>query len=199
MNGKTGRAGHRRISKVFASAAIAAGALILGINTAAGTSPHVTTVVYDNFQAAGGYTLSNYNAKWSNTFGLGDMAATCSDGSPAHGDTRSFAGGDFFINDAPFTCGADFSVFDHLKYIATSNATFPVPSNGSLTFSSDITAQTPGTEVGHVVHGTYGPPGSYPNGAPYAATVLQGQQAGAVMNMINFATGQLFDWFVAGT
>jgi hypothetical protein len=49
------------------------------------------------------------------------------------------------------------------------------------------------------VHGTYGPPGSYPNGAPYSATVLQGRQAGAVMNMINFDTGQLFDWFVSGT
>ena len=47
--------------------------------------------------------------------------------------------------------------------------------------------------------GTYGPPGSYPNGAPYSARVLEGQQAGAVMNVINFATGQLFDWFISGS
>ena len=47
--------------------------------------------------------------------------------------------------------------------------------------------------------GSYGPPGSYPSGAPYSATVLEGQQAGAVMNMINFSTGQLFDWFISGS
>jgi Family of unknown function (DUF6081) len=65
-------------------------------------------------------------------------------------------------------------------------------------FTSDITAETPGTDRnGGTVRGTYGPPGSYPNGAPYTARVLQGQQAGAVMNMVDFATGQLFDWFVA--
>ena len=58
-------------------------------------------------------------------------------------------------------------------------------------------AQDTGLEV-YVVDGTYGPPGSYPNGAPYSATVLQGQQAGAVMNMVDFCTGQLFDWFISG-
>ena len=39
---------------------------------------------------------------------------------------------------------------------------------------------------------------SYPSGAPYSATVLQGQQAGATLHMLDFVTGQLFDWFVAG-
>jgi hypothetical protein len=43
------------------------------------------------------------------------------------------------------------------------------------------------------VHGTY-----VQSGAPYAATVLQGQQAAATLHMIDFATGQLFDWFVSG-
>jgi Family of unknown function (DUF6081) len=33
---------------------------------------------------------------------------------------------------------------------------------------------------------------------PDSATVLQGQQAGAVMSMVDFCTGQLFDWFVSG-
>ena len=116
----------------------------------------------------------------------------------APGDTRSFAGGTFYINDAPFRTSFDFSVFDHLKYIATSNESFAVPERGSVMFSSEITAVTPGTQEGRVVHGTYGPPFSYPAGAPYSATVLQGQQAGAVMNMIDFCTGQLFDWFVSG-
>jgi Family of unknown function (DUF6081) len=158
-----------------------------------------TSVVYDSFQAPGGYTLSDYAAKWANIYGLGDMAESCADGSPAHGDTRSFADGTLYIDDAPFTCGFDFSVFDHLKYIAISNQAFPVPPNGSLTFSSVINAETPGTQSGHVVHGTFGPPGSYPGGDPYSATVFEGQQAGAVMNMINFSTGQLFDWFISGS
>src|SRR6266566_2667950 len=57
----------------------------------------------------------------------------------------------------------------------------------------DIVAETPGTVEGHVVHGTY-----VQSGTPYAATVLQGQQAAATLHMIDFATGQLFDWFVSG-
>ena len=36
-------------------------------------------------------------------FGLIDMGTTCPDGvTPAHGDTRSFATGTFYIDDAPF-------------------------------------------------------------------------------------------------
>ena len=63
---------------------------------AAGTAnaaPPLQTVVYDDFQAAGGYTLGDYGAKWANIYGLGDMAA-------APGDTRSFADGTFSIADA---------------------------------------------------------------------------------------------------
>jgi uncharacterized protein DUF6081 len=176
-----------RLLAALAAAAAATLAAAAG-GTAAATPPH--TIVYDSFSAPGGYTLSNYAAKWSNIYGLGDMAA-----GP---DTRSFADGTFFIDDAPFRTTLDFSVFDHLKYIGVSTQSFPVPALGSVEFSSTISAQTPGTVPGRVVHGSYGPPGSYPAGAPYAATVLQGQQAGAVMNMINFATGQLFDWFVSG-
>ena len=156
-----------------------------------GSASADTKTVYDSFQKKGGYTLADYYAKWSNGFGLGDMGV-------APGDTRSFADETFYIDDAPFRTSADFSVFDHLKYIATSNQAFAVPERGSVEFSSEITAVTPGTIPGHVVHGTYGPPGSYPNGDPYSATVLQGQQAGAVMNMVDFCTGQLFDWFVSG-
>jgi hypothetical protein len=178
-------------------AAIGAFGTTGGVATAA--SPHQTTVVYDDFEAPGGYTLTDYASNWSNPYGLGDMGQVCPDGvTPAHGDTRSFADGTFYLDDAPFTCGIDFSVFDHLKYIAISNQSFSVPEHGSLTFSSDIAALTPGVQVGRVLHGTYGPPFSYPDGAPYTATLLEGQQAGAVMNMVNFETGQLFDWFISG-
>src|SRR5580765_337161 len=178
----------RTLFAVLATAALMFSAVAI-VN---GKSPNVTTVVYDDFSATGGYTLATYGTKWDNIYGLGDM-------DPQAGpDTRNFGDGTFAIADAPFRTSYDFSVYDHLKYIAISHSTFAVPTNGSLTFSSDIAAQTPGTQVGRVVHGTYGQPGSYQNGAPYQATVLQGQQAGAVMNMVSFDTGQLFDWFISG-
>nr|WP_239542593.1 DUF6081 family protein [Micromonospora terminaliae] len=87
--------------------------------------------------------------------------------------------------------------------MAVSTRTFPVPRQGSVEFAVDITARTPGATGGHVVHGRYGPPGSAavagPAARPYAGPVLEGQQAAVVLNMIDFCTGQLFDWFVSGT
>jgi len=143
------------------------------------------TILYDTFEKAGGYTLADYQAKWANPYGLGEMDNV---------DTRSFDGGAFSVSAVPFTVGYDFSVFDHLKYIAISTAAFPVPADGSITFSSVIHAETPGTDPGRIIEGTY-----TASGAPYAQPTLEGQQAGVVMNMINFDTGQLFDWFVAGS
>lgn len=170
-------------------AAAAAGLAVFCLTAAgAGAAPQ-GTVVYDDFSPP--YTLSDYAAKWSNIYGLGDMGV-------APGDTRSFADGSFAIDDAPFRTAVDFSVFDHLKYIAVSTSSFAVPELGSLEFDSSIRSATPGAVGGRVIHGTYGPPFSYPNGAPWSAPALQGQQAGAVMNMINFQTGQLFDWFISG-
>lgn len=159
---------------------------------------NTSVVVYDTFQkSSGSYTLADYAQKWSNAYGPGEMAVS---------DTRNFSGGTFNVSAAPFMTGYDFSVFDHLKYIGVSNQVFAVPQRGSVMFSSDIKAQTPGTIPGLMMHGVYGPPGTWlspytppPFGfAPYQATVLQGQQAGVVMNMVDFCTGQLFDWFVAG-
>jgi hypothetical protein len=163
------------------------GVVSAGTATASAGRSKTTTVVYDSFQQRGGYTMADYQARWSNSFGLGEMALE---------DTRSFAGGRLSVEATPFRTGVDFSVFDHLKYIAISNESFAVPERGSVTFSADIRAATPGTEPGHVVHGTYGPPGSYPNGAPWSATVLETQQASASLHMVDFATGQLFDWLV---
>jgi hypothetical protein len=141
--------------------------------------------VYDNFERPGGYTLSDYQSRWSNPYGLGEMAL---------GDTRNFAGGAFNIAAAPFRTGADFSVYDHLKYLAVSNQTFAVPAGGGLTFSATIAAQTPGAVDGRVIHGTY-----QQSGLPWEAPALEGQQAAAVLNMIDFGTGQLFDIFVSGS
>jgi hypothetical protein len=40
--------------------------------------------------------------------------------------------------------------------------------------------------------------GTYPqSGQPYQGIALEGQQACATLHMIDFATGQLFDWLVS--
>ena len=144
-------------------------------------------VMYDDFSKPGApYTIVDYSTKWFNPYGLGEMA------SPG-GDTRHFKGNQFSISAVPFQTGYDFSVFDHLKYLAVSTQSFAVPTRGSLTFSSVIQAETPGTQPGRVIEGTY-----IASGAPYAQPTFEGQQAGAVMNMIDFNTGQLFDWFISG-
>ena len=152
----------------------------------AGAAAKTTTVeVYDNFAKPGGYTLTDYGAKWANVYGPLEMAVS---------DTRSFGGNAFHVSAAPFHTAYDYSVYDHLKYIAISTKQFPVPRVGSVEISSTITAQTPGTEAGRVIHGTY-----TQSHEPWSAVALEGQQAGVVMNVIDFTTGQLFDWFVSGS
>lgn len=166
---------------------MAALGIALGVGVAnAWATGQRTEISYDSFSKPGGYTIVDYSMKWANIYGLGEMAST-------GGDTRSFAGGKFSLSAVPFTVGYDFSVFDHLKYIAVSTQVFAPPARGSITFSSVIQAQTPGTQPGRVIRGTY-----VQSGAPYAQPTLEGQQAGAVMNMIDFGTGQLFDWFISG-
>ena len=145
------------------------------------------TTTYDDFSKSGkaSYTITDYASKWFNPYGPGEMAVK---------DTRSFQGNKFNVSAVPFTVGFDYGVFDHLKYIAVSTQTFAVPARGYLQFSSTIKAETPGAKAGRVISGTY-----TVGGAPYAKPTLEGQQAGVVMNMIDFGTGQLFDWFVSGT
>lgn len=175
--------------KVFALSLVAAAVptLVLSGGATLASPPdssQVTVEVYDSFQKPGGYTMADYAKKWANPYGPGEMALD---------DTRSFGDNAFNVSAVPFQTGADFSVFDHLKYIAISTKAFPVPEDGSVEFSSTIRAATPGTDPGRIIHGTY-----IQSGAPYAEPTLEGQQAGAVMNVIDFATGQLFDWFVSG-
>lgn len=147
-----------------------------------------TTIKYD------AKSDEEYQAMWANIFGPLELAA---------GGTRNIQrNGEIEVRAIPFSVGADFSVFDHLKYIAVSTREFQVPEEGSLTFSARIEASTPGTEAGRVIRGCYGAPGSFtaltdPCAEPWSAVALEGMQAGVVLNMINFATGQLFDWFVS--
>jgi hypothetical protein len=149
--------------------------------------PHTTVVTYDNFEKPGGYSLGDYFQKWSNKLGPGEMAVR---------ETRRFDGGVFSVDAAPFRTAHDSGIFDHIKYFAASTQEFHVPRHGSLEFGADITGETPGIQPGHVIHGTYGPPYSYPAGKPYQATLLEGQQAMVSMHMIDFHTGELFDWMV---
>src|SRR5690348_16064929 len=109
-------------------------------------------------------------------------------------DTRQFDNHTFSISATPFRFGKDSGVADHGKYLALSKQVFAIPEIGSVTVSMDIAAETPGTVRGRVVHGTY-----VQSGARYEASVRQGQQAAATLHMIDFATGQLFDWFVSGS
>jgi hypothetical protein len=176
-----------RLAALVAGTATMSAALLASPAADAGmpaTTPRTTVEVYDDFGQSG-YSLADYQQKWSNPYGLGEMAL---------GDTRSFTKGAFKVSAAPFRTGADFSVFDHLKYIAISNKAFPVPATGSVEISATIKAATVGTDPGRVIHGTY-----VESGAPYAEPTLEGQQAGVVMNVIDFNTGQLFDWFVSGS
>ena len=138
-------------------------------------------------------TDAEYAAMWSNIYGPLELDA---------GGTRTVSKHGTTVSAEPFHVGADFSVFDHLKYIGVSNESFAVPDSGSLEFAVDITATTSGTDPGRTINGCYGPGYSYLEvgdacAAPFSHVVLEGQQAGVVLNMINFETGQLFDWFVS--
>lgn len=153
----------------------------------------VTSTVYDSFDGS----AADYAAKWDTPYGLGEMASA---------GTRTHAGQTFRASALPFTTGADFSVYDHIKYLGVSRQLFTVPEKGSVTFSVTIDAETVGTEPdGRVIHGVYGPPGCADDPAcaaeaePWQAVALEGQQAGATLHMIDFRTGQLFDWFVSGS
>jgi len=153
----------------------------------------VTFQVYDNFDAPG-YSLTDYAERWITPNGLGEMT---------HHDTRNFRGGCLSLGAVPFQTTSDVGVDDHLKYMAVSTHTFPVPVSGTLVLSSDIKASTPGTVPDLIQHGVYGPSGSWldpanpPTPPGYTARRLQGQQAALVMNVLDFCTGQLFDWFIA--
>jgi hypothetical protein len=164
----------------------ACAALTAALASAPAQAATTTTVVYDDFGAPN-YGAADYAAHWTQSFGPLSLA-------PGAGGTQSFSGGHETVTATPFTVGADFSVFDHLKYFGASNQAFPVPDKGSVTFESTITGLTPGSQPGRVIHGTY-----VQSGAPYAASTMESQQGGAVMNVVDFCTGQLFDWFVTST
>lgn len=179
--------GKRRSILVALALAVALAAVVAG-PADAGTSP-TTNVKYDADNE------TTYDELWVRPYGDLQIA-------PGAGGTLEVGKSGITVDATPFTVGADFSVFDHLKYLAISTEVFEVPESGSLEFSVDIMATTPGTEEGRIINGCYGPAGSFasvdgPCDQPYEGEVLMGQQASASLNMINFETGQLFDWLVS--
>lgn len=143
---------------------------------------------YDSFRSGPGYGLDDYTRRWNLVFGLDEFIDQ---------DTRVFDNSSFSVSAIPFRSSVDNGVLDHMKYLATSTETFHVPANGSITVEATVTARTPGIQPGRIVRGTYGPPGSYPNGAPFEADLLETQQASATLHMMDFRSGQLFDWLVS--
>jgi hypothetical protein len=139
----------RRLSRGLAVAVSVVVAVLPVTATHAGAGRSVTRIVYDDFGRAA-YGMDDYLAKWNNGFGPGEMAVE---------DTRSFDGSSFSVSALPFRTAADFSVFDHIKYLALSNTSFAVPEKGSITFSARIDATVVGTSPGgRVIHGIYGQP-----------------------------------------
>jgi hypothetical protein len=177
--------------RIFAAAACVSLVTVAFATAGQAVNSNKTVVVYDDFSSGG-------NGKWSNPYGPGETAINDAD----HRET--FPNGVERVRAVPFKTGYDFSVYDHLKYMEISNDAFAVPAKGSVEFSSDMTADTPGTVANLVQQGIYGPsyswidPNAPPHAPDYSADVLQGQQAGVVMNMVDFCTGQLFDWFLSG-
>jgi hypothetical protein len=157
------------------------------------TSANGGLQIYDNFDKPG-YSLTDYAEKWILPYGLGEMERD---------DTRKFSDGYLSLSAVPFRTASDVSVNDHLKYMAVSSQTFPVPGKGTVVLSADIRAATPGTVPDLIQRGVYGPSGTWkdptnpPTAQGYSARLLQAQQAAVVMNVLDFCSGQLFDWFIA--
>jgi len=130
--------------------------------------------------------MQQYQSQWFNAYGPLQMA-------PGAGGSMQISDGILKLNANPFTIGADFSVYDHLKYFAASTQAFSIPNRGSVMYSADMWTMTSGVNGPRTIHGTY-----MMSGLPYVGTALESQQAFATINLIDFYTGQLFDWFVYG-
>ena len=187
--------------------ALAMGALVVSVGTTLAAGGGATTILYDDFSdpaalppgtppVLGSACDPEPGLKWCYAYGA--LEAGVND---ANHYRKIFKGAER-MRALPFTQGADFSVYDHLKLMEVSTQAFPLPANGSVEFSADITASTPGVVKNLTQQGLFGPPGSWgdpddPVTPNYSAKLLEGQQAGVVLNMVDFCTGQLFDWFLS--
>ncbi len=159
------------------------------------TAASAEKIVYDDFETnvagAPGYDLDDYNAKWFYPF-FGFV------GEPTL--PVSIDAGRLNLDARPFTWSDDtVATFDHIKYLGVSNQEFDVPLNGSLMFSADIVAQTPGVLPGVEMRARDRITGE---GVRY--NLVEGRQALTSLHMLNLLTsekfgetGQLFDWLIS--
>lgn len=91
------------------------------------------------------------------------------------------------------------------RALASAVAVVALAATATVTNGS-LAARTVGTDSdGRVISGVYGPsgcadaPDCAADAEPWTGVALEGQQAGATLHMVDFATGQIFDWFVSGS
>jgi hypothetical protein len=144
------------------------------------------TDVYDDFTAPDGtYGLDEYHSRWLASDRVPGFAA---EPEALRTRTRGFPG-ELHLEATPFRTARD-STLDHAKYFAQSTEFFDVPDHGSITFSADVEARTPGTDPDREICPA-------PDEDDPCKTVLEPQQAAATFHVLNIhETGQLFGWFV---
>lgn len=178
----------RNFLKRAGAVALAGGLSSTGLSTVTAETSE-TTIVYDDFNKQDGYTESDYLDKWNLPFLQEDGGGVIYEEEAI--DKRNFDGGQLHLDATPFETWAD-STVDHIKYFATSDQTFSIPEDGSIMFSAEIDAETPGTDPSRPIC-----PAEDEEDAE-CRTVLEAQQAGSTLHMLNHhETGALFDWFVA--
>lgn len=175
--------------------------LCLLTNAAIGAD-RATIQIYDDFETdvagAAGYDQDDYDAKWFHPFfdiGVGEPTLPVGfEGGALDLDAVPFTYANGEVTSLPFPA----PTFDHIKYIGVSNEEFSIPVNGSLMFSADIVARTPGAVPGLEMRAT-----DAITGEPVHYDMLEGRQAMVTLHMINLLTsdpaesGQLFDFLVS--
>lgn len=144
------------------------------------------TDIYDNFTKQDGtYGLSDYHNRW---FASDRIPGFAAEPEALSTRTQDFPG-ELHVEATPFQTSRD-STLDHVKYFAQSTQYFDIPDHGSITFSADIEATTPGTDPDQLICPA-------PSEDEPCKTVLEPQQAAATFHVLNIhETGQLFDWYV---
>lgn len=188
VSGRTARIARRNFLKSAGAVTLAGGLSTTGLSTVVASTSKQTDV-YDDFGGSDGYTESDYEDKWNLPYLQQEGGGIIYEEEAI--DKRNFDGGQLHLEATPFETWAD-STVDHIKYFATSDRTFSIPDDGSIMFSSEIDAETPGTDTSRPICP------AEDEDEEECRTVLEGQQAAATLHMLNIhETGALFDWFVA--
>ena len=123
-----------------------------------------------------------YRNMWAQPYGLLELQK---------GGTLTVGDQGVTVRAVPFHVWSDTGVADHLKFVSFSTEKFSVPADGSVMVEATIVSKTSGTERHRFVSGTR------ENGQKYKHEVSEAQQAAAVLVVVDFSSGQLFDFFVS--